>query len=352
MFAGRYRIERVIGSGGMGVVLKATHIHLGQPVAIKLLQPRLVRSASAIERFLREAQLVARLKSEHVVRVIDLGMLNDGTPFIVLEHLDGMDLSQLARLAPSLGEVVDLVLQACEGLAEVHALGVVHRDIKPANLFVTQRADRTRLLKILDFGISKTVLSTSLTVAGTTLGTPAYMSPEQFRSPSRVDVRSDIWSLGAVLYRLLRGAPPFIGDTSREVALRVQHDPLPRFTLPLPGALDAIVERCLEKDPERRFHNVAELAHALSSYAESASESTLESAAGAAISAERTRRTLGNITLELTAPPDPESEPAPQHPTTLDLPAAADSQEVRWPLVLVMTVLACVLGALVAVVAK
>ncbi len=371
----------MIGRGGMGVVMKAMHIHLKQPVAIKLLLPKAARNADVVQRFLREAQLVARLKSEHVARVTDVRTLDDGTPFIVLEYLDGMDLSRFSRSQLTVGGTIDLVLQACEALAEAHSLGIVHRDIKPANLFVTERADHTRLLKVLDFGTSKSALGVSLTAVRAVLGTPLYMSPEQIRSSCSVDLRSDIWSLGVVLYQLLRGARPFDGHSLRAVALRILNEPLPKVTVALPGALDQIIHRCLEKDPARRFQNVAELAHAIASYAESKTE--------AAISAERTRRTLGNVTLALaptwqperaiappalraTEAPKPDVEPPAAPDSSVDAPAAPDSSVdapaapdssvdapaapepggVRWSLLVALAALACAIGATAAVVAR
>ena len=155
---GKYRVDDVIGVGGMGRVVKASHLYLQQPVAIKILLPQMVESQSTVARFLREAQATVRLRSEHIARVMDVGTLPEGTPFIVMEYLDGFDLNQILRHhGPQLAQpVVDLILQACEGLAEAHSVGIVHRDIKPSNFFITRRPDGSNLLKILDFGISKT----------------------------------------------------------------------------------------------------------------------------------------------------------------------------------------------------
>src|SRR5262249_46470310 len=153
--AGKYRVERVLGRGGMGTVVRAMHLQLQQPVAVKLLLPEMLRNQQTVERFLREAQAIARLKNEHVARVLDVGTLDNGAPYMVLEYLEGTDLAHFDRAQLSVGDIVDLMLQACEALAEAHAVGVVHRDIKPANLFITLRVDGTRLLKVLDFGISK-----------------------------------------------------------------------------------------------------------------------------------------------------------------------------------------------------
>jgi serine/threonine-protein kinase len=286
VLAGRYRVERVLGQGGMGVVVKAMHLQLHQPVAMKFLLPEVLGNQQVVQRFLREAQAAVRLKSEHVARVIDVGSLESGAPYMVLEYLEGADLSNFPRNQLSVGGVVDLVLQACEALAEAHSLGIVHRDVKPANFFITRGSDGVPLLKVLDFGISKTpVTGSNLTATQSVMGTPAYMSPEQMRSSRDVDHRTDIWALGVVLFELLQGVPPFGGDTFSSMVIKVVNDPLPRMTVPLPGELDAIIYRCLEKDPARRFQNVAELAQALARYAQSETQ--------AALSVQRTRSIVG-----------------------------------------------------------
>jgi serine/threonine-protein kinase len=286
VLAGRYRVERVLGQGGMGVVVKAMHLQLNQPVAMKFLLPEVLGNQQVVQRFLREAQAAVRLKSEHVARVIDVGSLESGAPYMVLEYLEGADLSNFPRSQLSVGGVVDLVLQACEALAEAHSLGIVHRDIKPANFFITRGSDGSPLLKVLDFGISKSpVAGSNLTATQSVMGTPAYMSPEQMRSSRDVDHRTDIWALGVVLYELLQGMPPYGGDTFSSMVIKVVNDPLPRMTVALPGDLDTIVYRCLEKDPARRFQNVAELAQALARYAQSDTQ--------AAISVQRTRSIIG-----------------------------------------------------------
>jgi eukaryotic-like serine/threonine-protein kinase len=285
VLAGRYRVERVLGQGGMGVVVKAMHLQLHQPVAMKFLLPEVLGNQQVVQRFLREAQAAVRLKSEHVARVIDVGSLESGAPYMVLEYLEGADLSTVPRSQLSIGGIVDMMLQACEALAEAHSLGIVHRDIKPANFFLTRGSDGAPLLKVLDFGISKTQATTNLTATQSVMGTPAYMSPEQMRSSRDVDHRTDIWALGVVMYELLQGAPPYGGDTFSSMVIKVVNDPLPRLSVPLPADLDAIVYRCLEKDPARRFQNVAELAQALARYAQSQTQ--------AAISVQRTRSIIG-----------------------------------------------------------
>jgi serine/threonine-protein kinase len=296
VLAGRYRVDRVLGQGGMGIVVQAMHLQLHQPVAMKFLLPEVLGNQQVVQRFVREAQAAVRLKSEHVARVIDVGTLETGAPYMVLEYLDGTDLSSFPRSQLTVGMVVDLMLQACEALAEAHALGIVHRDIKPANFFITKRADGALLLKVLDFGISKTsTMSNQLTATQAVMGTPAYMSPEQMRSSRDVDLRSDIWSLGVVLYELLQGVPPFGGDTFSSMVLQVVNNPLPKLTVRLPGDLEAIVYRCLEKDPARRFQNTAELAQVLAKYAQSATQ--------AAITVQRTRSMVGSAGANTSSPP-------------------------------------------------
>src|SRR5215468_5420690 len=286
VLAGKYRVERVLDQGGMGVVVKAMHLQLNQPVAMKFLLPEVLGNQQVVQRFLREAQAAVRLKSEHVARVIDVGTLETGAPYMVLEYLEGADLSSYPRSQLTIGGIIDLMLQACEALAEAHSAGIVHRDIKPANFFLTRGSDGAPLLKVLDFGISKApTTGSNLTATQSVMGTPAYMSPEQMRSSRDVDHRSDIWSLGIVLYELLQGVPPYGGDTFSSMVIKVVTEPLPRMTVALPGDLEAIVYRCLEKDPARRFQNVAELTQMLAPYAQSQTQ--------AAISIQRTRSIIG-----------------------------------------------------------
>jgi eukaryotic-like serine/threonine-protein kinase len=339
VLAGRYRVERVLGQGGMGVVVKAMHLQLHQPVAMKFLLPEVLGNQQIVQRFLREAQAAVRLKSEHVARVIDVGSLESGAPYMVLEYLEGADLSNFPRSQLSVGVVVDLVLQACEALAEAHSLGIVHRDIKPANFFITRGSDGGPMLKVLDFGISKSpVAGSNLTATQSVMGTPAYMSPEQMRSSRDVDHRTDIWALGVVLYELLQGMPPYGGDTFSSMVIKVVNDPLPRLTVALPGDLDAIVYRCMEKDPARRFQNVAELAQALAKYAQSDTQ--------AAISVQRTRSIIGLEARRSSVESGPGGRAIP--PSTLSGAAGARTSPPgsgrRWPIF-------AGLGVLVAVVA-
>ena len=274
--AGKYIVDRVIGSGGMGVVVAARHLQLGERVALKFLLSSTDESFAA--RFLREAQLAVRIKSEHVARVLDVATLDDGAPYMVMELLEGSDLDRLLRDdgPPPLDVTLDYVLQACEAVAEAHSLGIVHRDLKPANLFLTRRQDGSPLVKVLDFGISKLLaefrgpLDRSLTRADDVLGSPLYMAPEQVRDPRNVDARCDVFSLGSILYKLLTGKPAFDGANAATVlALVLSEPPIPlREHRPeIHPALEALVLGCLEKDPAARVPSVEALARGLLPFA-------------------------------------------------------------------------------------
>lgn len=270
--AGKYTILRVIGEGGMGVVYEGRHDRLGQRVAIKVLREAERKNPEVVARFEREARLAAKLKSHNVARVSDVDVLADGTPFLVMEYLEGVDLdfelTQRGRLP--LAEAVGYVLQACSAVAEAHALGIVHRDLKPHNLFLTDDGDG-RVVKLLDFGISKITQEEpdSVTLTRSSLGTPLYMSPEQIRSARGADRRSDVWSLGVILYELTTGRPPFDGDGPAAVIAAITADTPANPSELRPemsrGLSDAIM-RALEKDPARRFQTVIELAEALKGF--------------------------------------------------------------------------------------
>jgi serine/threonine-protein kinase len=274
----KYEIERVLGAGGMGAVVAARHRQLGQKVAIKFLLPRMTRTEGAHERFLREARASVGIRSQHVARVLDVGTLEkNGAPYIVMEHLDGSDLKQILSERGRLDAQVasDWVIQACEAIAEAHQLGIVHRDLKPANLFVAKHADGSPLVKVLDFGISKASSNNpdsvpDLTKTDTMLGSPAYMSPEQVRSPKQVDKKTDVWALGVILYEALTGKLPFDGETVPAISAKIcmdEPEKLATLAPDAPSELVAVVERCLSKDPARRYAGVAELARALQPFA-------------------------------------------------------------------------------------
>ncbi|WP_437969042.1 protein kinase [Sorangium sp. So ce260] len=290
VIAGKYRVDRVLGRGGMGMVVAASHLFLPQRVAIKLLLSDEDDSPALAQRFLREARAVVRLKGEHVVRVLDVGELDSGVPYIVMEYLEGEDLSEVLRARGPLGalDAVDYVLQACVAMAEAHAAGIVHRDLKPANLFLTTTPGGAKLIKVLDFGISKELPSgtesggASLTQTREMLGSPIYMSPEQMRSSRSVDARSDIWALGAILYRLLVGRPPFEAPSLAELVLQVASaDPARPSALrdDVPVGLEGVILHCLQKDPARRPQTVADLARALSPFAPAGGQERAERAA-------------------------------------------------------------------------
>lgn len=274
---GKYRLERPIGKGAMGVVYAARHIQLDDRVAIKVLLPEMLAEPGVQERFLREAKAARRLKSEHIARVIDVGELPQGTPYIIMEYLEGKDLAKIRseRGALEVEEVVDYVIQACDAIAEAHALGIIHRDIKPANLFLTRRADGSALIKVLDFGTSKMPPKEAdptleMTHTGMAIGSPSYMAPEQMLSSRSSDARADIWALGVVLYNLLTGKFPFRADTLLQMcAAVIQSSPIPPSTHrgDLPPALEAVILKCLQKKPDDRFSDAAALARSLLPFA-------------------------------------------------------------------------------------
>lgn len=270
----------------MGVVVLAEHVQLGQKVAVKFLSAALRENRDAVERFLREARAAAHIRSEHVVRVIDLSGTEGDLCFMVLEYLEGRDLSQVvhARGHLAVTEAVGYLVQACEAVGEAHGLGIVHRDLKPGNLFLTHRPDGSPLIKVLDFGISKSTINEAtggvagggsgrvgeLTSTSMVLGSPMYMSPEQLRSAKNVDARADVWSLGVILHELLTGQPAFTGESTTEVLAMIVADPptpLRRVRPELPAALEQVVLACLEKPPARRLQSVAELVQRLAPFA-------------------------------------------------------------------------------------
>ena len=272
IFVDKYRVDGILGHGGMGVVALCTHLALNEQVAIKMLRKDVLDDADAVERFMREAQAAVKLKSEYVARVTDVGRSRTNVPYMVMEYLEGHDLGELldehGKLTLSLA--VELTLQACEALAEAHSIRIVHRDVKPTNLFVTWRPDGSVMVKVLDFGISKALSKTdtsmALTQTQSLLGTPAYMSPEQMRSARHVDARTDIWSLGTVLYELLEGHRPFEAESFSEMCVKVAVDQ-PGAMTQAPAALQQVVMRCLEKAPDDRYASMADLARDLAPFA-------------------------------------------------------------------------------------
>ncbi len=278
MLAGKYRVERVLGQGGMGVVVAAWHVELEQRVAVKFLLPQFASDVGASERFRREARAAVKIRNQHVAKVIDVGTMDSDVPYMVMEFLEGRDLqSELESEGCFPVEVgVEFVLQACLAMAEAHAKGLVHRDLKPANLFRTTGADGSNLVKVLDFGISKSIQSgasssgqLSLTRTAAMMGSPLYMSPEQLESARDVDERTDIWSLGVILFELVTGCVPFTGDSLPQLVRSVLQGTFPaahELQPSVPAALSDVIARCLLHDRQDRFASVADLATALAPF--------------------------------------------------------------------------------------
>jgi serine/threonine-protein kinase len=274
---GKYRVESELGRGGMAVVFAARHVTLGHAVAIKVLRPGADRSPEQAQRVVREARAAAGLASENATRVFDVGALDSGEPYMVMERLVGVDLARLAldRGPLPVEEVAGYLVQACDAIMEAHARGIVHRDLKPSNLFLTTRRDGTALVKLMDFGISKVVSSAAdedaLTGTHDSLGTPHYMSPEQLFRAREVDARADVWALGVILYRLLTAEHAFAGETTPAVHVAVASAPAPRLRDRRPDApaeLEQLVLDCLVKSRDARLPSVKTFARALLPYAD------------------------------------------------------------------------------------
>lgn len=303
---GKYVVEGLIGEGGMAIVVAARHLQLERRVALKILKPAAIASGEVVIRFLREARAAARLSTEHVARVLDVGTLATGLPYLVMEYLRGADLGMVLRQRGPLpvADAVDLLLQACEAIAEAHAYGIVHRDIKPDNLFLTRRPDGAPVVKVLDFGVAKAGAASGdekppdVTQPSVTFGSPAYMSPEQVRSARDVDVRTDIWSMGVMLYELVSGQQPFSASTAPETCAMVLRDtprPLASLVGALPPGFAAVVHCCLEKNPDNRFSTIADFAEAVAPFG----------GPGASLYARRVR-----VVLDSSSPTMPPPEPS------------------------------------------
>jgi serine/threonine-protein kinase len=280
LIAGKYRVQQLLGRGGMGVVMAALHEQLNQRVALKFLTDDAYQQPEAVTRFLREARAAVQIQSEHVARVMDVGTLESGAPYIVMEYLRGLDLKEVStRRGPlPVSEAIDFVLQACDAVAEAHSLGIVHRDLKPSNLFLLERPDGSPLVKVLDFGISKALhggnggqtSQQQMTASAAIMGSPQYMSPEQIRSSKNVDARADVWALGTILHELIAGTPAYVADTVPGLLAMIVADAPPPLSTVRPDAppdVEATILRCLQKNRDHRFGNVAELAHALERFA-------------------------------------------------------------------------------------
>jgi serine/threonine-protein kinase len=331
--AGKYLVARVLGRGAMGTVVEAKHQRLGERVAIKIIQPEFAANPEIVERFLREARACAKIHSEHVPLVHDLGQLDDGSPYMAMDYLEGQDLAQRLHdkgpLRPT--EAVDCVLQACQALAVAHSIGIVHRDIKPGNLFLARNSDRSHSIKVLDFGISKLTeqdLEQSLTDTGTFMGSPQYVSPEQLASAKDADARTDVYSLGAVLFELLTGRPPFPATEMPELVRQILRDAPPApssLNREVPVGLDDVVRGCLEKKREARIASIAELATKLEPFGSASQRPLVESI----------RRIRATSHRPPAAPPPPPV-------------AIAAPKPQRQPLVMALSVIAVLLVAVIA----
>ena len=335
VLAGKYRVERVLGAGGMGVVVAATHLELDQLVALKFLLPQFLENAEAVQRFTREARAAVRIRSENVAHILDVGRLEDGAPYIVMEFLEGQDLAtRVEQLGPlAVEEAVDAVIQACDAIGEAHLLGIVHRDLKPANLFLTRRADGTPLVKVLDFGISKVTTGleqSQLTRTSGLIGSPYYMSPEQLTTPKDVDARTDIWSLGIILYELLSGAPPFDAEAMGQLVLTIMSEPVEPISptrQDVPLGLDGVIATALAKNRVDRFQRIEEFAQALIPFSSFTSERTSRAPRAVARSSAPPPTRREGVAVASSAPPPPSAIAFPRGPSlpTLVGPLPLDS---------------------------
>jgi eukaryotic-like serine/threonine-protein kinase len=285
VLAGKFKVVKILGAGGMGVVIEAEHLLLERRVALKFMGPELMADPEATARFLREARAASLIPNEHVVKILDVDTLADGTPYIVMERLYGHDLASViereGRLEAS--RAVGYVLEAMEALAHAHAKGIVHRDLKPANLFLANREDGTTLVKVLDFGIAKSQdangQGAGVTTSRTVLGSPRYMAPEQMQSAKAADMRADIWALGTILFELVSGRPAFEGETLAALTVAICAGPPPSLASAFPSvsdALDRAVSACLSRPLEGRFSNVAALALALAPLAPASAQGSVD----------------------------------------------------------------------------
>jgi serine/threonine-protein kinase len=349
---GKYRVEQVLAGGGMGIVARALHLKLNEAVALKFIRRELADDPDVMARFSREARATVRLNNEHVCHVFDLEVLPDGTPFIVMEHLEGDTLDARLRRSGVLAwpEAVRWVLEALDGVEAAHRAGIVHRDLKPENLFIQRTAVGERL-KILDFGVAKSFdpeieAGLAATTAGVAVGSPSYMAPEQVTDGAHVDLRADLWGLGCTLYALVAGSPPFRGGSLRELTDRIRAAQPPELRVAVPSALKAVIAKCLEKAPERRFGSAGEVAQALRQVLAArrrrglatiaiAAAAVIVCAAGAELALEsHPPPVVSPLIAPAVAAPAPPIEvkvPAPEAPKPAAVPAAPDEPPRRAP---------------------
>lgn len=346
--ADRYEVVRELGRGGMGVVYEAVRRDIGLTVALKVLHDPAPKRAS---RFAHEARITASLRSDHIVRVLDFGTVDDAYPFLVMEMLEGFSLEdELHRGALSAEAAVDWLMEAAAGLAEAHEKRIVHRDLKPSNLFLARGADGGQRLKLLDFGVARALLPEQLraTEASAVMGTPPYMSPEQLRDSRQADARSDIWSLGVILYELVSGGLPFPGDTSTAVVAAIAADepsPLPDTVAP---ELKSVIARCLNKDASRRFQTVAALASALEKLGGERSARAMASIRSLAEYGARGSSNQPEPTSDATQTENSTRSPDPRTHSTLGaLSQTLSGSSRRWPALAPLVALAAVLGVAV-----
>jgi eukaryotic-like serine/threonine-protein kinase len=326
VLAGKYRIDRVLGEGGMGVVAAAWHVQLEERVAIKFLLPEALGNEETLSRFTREARAAVRIKSEHVARVIDVGTLETGAPYMVMEYLQGEDLSdRVRRVGPlPVKKSVEYILQACEAIAEAHTLGIIHRDLKPANLYVITRPDGTESVKVLDFGISKTTGTAAefdMTRTHRMMGSPFYMSPEQMASSRDVDARTDVWAIAVTLYELVAGTTPFRAESLPELCIQVTQEPpskLRELRPDAPEGLEVVIEKCLEKRREARYANLGEFVVDLAQFGPSRAHGSVE-------------RILRMLKAADGGPEDPDQMPESLVPAPVGAPAGVSSHtQANW----------------------
>lgn len=269
VLAGAYCILGPLGEGGMGRVYEAEHVRLPRKFAVKVVAPELARNAEALGRMEREAQAASRVLHPNVLDVVDVVRVHDGRPCMVTELLQGEELGLMLDRVNKLPllQAIDICKQTCRGLSAAHAQGIVHRDLKPANLFLCHREGEPSVVKILDFGVAKMMDGAQLTRFGTVVGTPTYMAPEQARGAPDVDARADVYGVGAVLYHLVAGQPPFDDDEPARILSRVVMDnprPMRQIDPSIPPAIEAIVARAMAKRPEERTPTVKALETELS----------------------------------------------------------------------------------------